>query len=139
LGLAEEAALFLRRVDQLRAGTVRLSPAAANQLIQLATQAQSPALIRVIQEMARRYVGAPPAGSPKKAPVGTIGELFDRLLAEAGKELDAAALQELAKTLVTLCKNGYAGAALDQAMNHPDARIRKWCERFVTAILSPGK
>jgi tetratricopeptide (TPR) repeat protein len=135
LGLAAEAALFLRRVDELRTGTVRLPAALANRLAELARRSRTPALVRVIEQIARKYLANPAAAQAAPAKAGTVGEVLDRVLLEARQELDAGDQKRLAETLVALCTHEFAAPELRRALGHPDPRIRQWCERFVKAIL----
>ena len=56
MGLADIAKAFISRVDQMRAGQIRLDPPAANNLRNLARKGKTPDIEKVLKELGSKYL-----------------------------------------------------------------------------------
>jgi uncharacterized RDD family membrane protein YckC/tetratricopeptide (TPR) repeat protein len=153
-GLTNVAATYLRKVDQLRAGTIRLNAALANRLRGLSRRTQAPAIARVVEGLSAKYLanvkadgdgqhqpmpettGKTPGQSNKPL---TVGELFDGVMRDARQKMSNDECRQLSETLVELCKNKFAVAEIQKALNHPNPNVRAGCETFIKKILVEEK
>ncbi len=146
-GLSTVAAAFLRRVDQLRPGTIRLPPALGDRLKEISRRSRTPVITEVLKELSTRYLAAgDTAGQGVPAAAGglseqgektrTIGELFDRTMHNARQKMNDDECRLLSAAIVAICTNGFSAAEVQKALNHPHPGVRAECETFVKTILT---
>jgi hypothetical protein len=145
-GLSSVAAAFLRQVDQLRAGTIRLPPALTNELRGLSRRSQAPVIVRVLEELSARYLADRKAAhdgqnhaEPETAATlperreksRYVGELIDNIMRDAHQKMSDDECRQLSIALVAICRGG----EIQKVLNHPNLAVRAECEEFIKTIL----
>jgi ankyrin repeat protein len=87
MGLTDIASAFISRVDKMRAGQIRLDPSAVTSLLILVHHGKNPAIVKVLKELAGRYLFAvAPAESTEDQP-SKVGH--KEAIAEGGGQRNA--------------------------------------------------